>query len=119
MTPPRPPVLPHVAAAQQAYHPDIVEEVAKAVSENDVVVVGVSGLQPGKKALRLLDGEKIAYRYLEYGSYLSGWKRRLALKIWMGWPTFPLIFIKGTFIGGGSDLRKLNESGELKKMLGR
>jgi monothiol glutaredoxin len=115
--PPRPPVLPHVAEAQSRYHADLVEEVASAVAANDVVVVGVSGLAPAKRARKLLDAEKISYRYLEYGSYFSGWKRRLALKMWIGWPTFPLIFIKGTFIGGASDLKHLHERGELRTLL--
>lgn len=118
MTPPRPPVHPATAKAQAAYHADLVEEVAKAVAAEKVVVVGVAGLQPGWRARRLLDELKIPYRYLQYGSYLRGWRRRLALKIWVGWPTFPLIFIKGTFIGGGSDLKRLVNSGELKTLLG-
>lgn len=117
MTPPRPPVLPSVTAAQERYHADLVDEVAKAVAAHEVVVVGVSGLPPGRKARRLLEAENIPYRYLQYGSYLRGWKRRLALKIWMGWPTFPMIFVRGTFIGGASDLRRLSQAGELKKML--
>lgn len=115
---PRPPVLPHVTAAQDAYHADLIDEVAAAVTAHPVVVVGVSGLQPGKKAKKLLDEAKVAYHYLEYGSYFSGWRRRLALKMWLGWPTFPLIFVKGTFIGGGSDLKKLMDSGEFAKLLG-
>lgn len=93
------------------------QEVAKAVAEEKVVVVGVSGLQPGKRARKLLEAQGVPYRYLQYGSYFSGWRRRLALKIWVGWPTFPHIFVKGTFIGGASDLSKLIESGELKKLL--
>ena len=117
MTQARPPVLPSVLAKQQAFQSDLGEEVAKAVAAEKVVVVGVAWLQPGKRARKLLDAEKIPFRYLQYGSYLSGWRRRLALKIWVAWPTFPLIFIKGTFIGGASELRKLQESGELKKML--
>jgi len=118
MTPPRPPILPAIAEAQATYHADLVEEVAKAVSTEKVLVVGVSGLQPGKRARRMLDAQQIPYRYLEYGSYFSGWRRRLALKIWVGWPTFPLVFIKGTFVGGASDLQKLIDSGELKTLLG-
>ena len=118
MTPPRPPVHPAVAKTQATYHADLVEEVAKAVSSEKVVVVGVSGLPPGMRARQLLNAQKIPFRYLQYGSYFKGWRRRLALKIWMGWPTFPLIFIKGTFIGGASDLKKLIDSGELKTLLG-
>jgi glutaredoxin-related protein len=118
MTLPHPPVLPVIAEAQTAFQSDLVAEVAKVIAEEKVVVVGVSGLAPGKKARKLLDEQKVPYRYLEYGSYFSGWRRRLALKIWVGWPTFPLIFIKGTFVGGASDLKKLIDAGELPKLLG-
>lgn len=117
MIPPPPKMHPAVAAKQAEFNADLVQEVAKAVAENDVVVVGVSGLQPGKVARRLLDEQKVAYKYLEYGSYFSGWRRRLALKMWVDWPTFPLVFIKGTFVGGASDLKQLIERGELKKLL--
>jgi glutaredoxin-related protein len=82
-----------------------------------VVVVGVSGLRPGTKACELLEAEGISYKYLEYGSYFSGWRRRLALKMWVGWPTFPHVFVRGTFVGGASDLKALRDSGELKTLL--
>jgi monothiol glutaredoxin len=59
----------------------------------------------------------VAYQYLEYGGYLSQWRRRNALKLWTGWPTFPMVFVKGVLVGGFDDLRKLQESGELKSML--
>lgn len=118
MIPPPPKMHPAVTAAQAEYNADLVQEVARAVAENAVVVVGVSGLQPGKRACKLLDEQKVAYKYLEYGSYFAGWRRRLALKMWVDWPTFPHIFVKGTFIGGASDLKKLIDSGELKTLLG-
>ena len=117
MTLPHPPVHPAVAKAQTDFQNDLVAEVSKIVATEKVVLVGVSGLQPGKKAKQLLEAKGIAHRYLEYGSYFKGWRRRLALKIWVGWPTFPLVFIKGTFVGGGSDLKALSESGELDKLL--
>ncbi|MBL8921727.1 MAG: glutaredoxin [Myxococcaceae bacterium] len=116
MLPPRPPLHPAVTAAQQTYHADLVNEVAQAVAANEVVVVGVSGLQPGAKARRSLEAAGVPFKYLQYGSYFSGWRRRLALKMWLGWPTFPLVFVKGTFIGGASDLKKLIDSGELQKL---
>lgn len=117
MTLPHPPVHSAVAQAQAAFQTDLVAEVSKAIVTDKVVVVGVSGLAPGRKARELLDAQQVPYRYLEYGSYFSGWRRRLALKIWAGWPTFPLVFIKGTFVGGASDLKALTDSGELKKLL--
>ncbi len=117
MIPPRPKVHAAVTAAQHEYHADLINEVADAAAANDVLVVGVSGLQPGKRARQYLDERKVPYKYLQYGSYFSGWRRRLALKMWLGWPTFPLVFVEGTFIGGASDLKKLLDSGELDQLL--
>ena len=96
---------------------DIVDEVRAAVAEHDVVVVGMAQNPFPKKARKLLDAKGIPYHYLEYGSYLSTWRRRNALKMWTGWPTFPMVFVKGTLVGGASDLKKLIDSGELQKML--
>ena len=70
-----------------------------------------------QKARKILAQQAIPYAYLEYGSYLSEWRRRNALKMWTGWPTFPMIFVRGTFIGGASDLDALAASGELKRLL--
>lgn len=113
----RPPVHPAVVEAQAKYHADLVQEVAAAAAKEKVLVVGVSGLQPGSKARALLEQKGVPYKYLQYGSYFSGWRRRLALKLWLGWPTFPLVFINGTFVGGASDLQKLIESGEFDRLL--
>jgi len=96
-------------------HADIVAEVESAIAANDVVVVGMAQNPFPRKARRLLDAAGIPYRYLEYGSYLSQWRRRNALKMWTGWPTFPMVFVKGALIGGASELEKLLQSGDLKR----
>ena len=98
-------------------HADTVTEVEAAVAANDVVVVGMKQNPFPRKARNALNARGIAYRYLEYGSYLNGWRRRNALKMWTGWPTFPMIFVKGVLIGGASDLERLIESGELTRTL--
>lgn len=100
-------------------HRDIIDEVEEAIAKNDVVVVGMALNPYPKKARALLEERGIPFRYLEYGSYLGMWRRRNALKMWTGWPTFPMIWVKGTLIGGAADLRRLAESGELDRMLGR
>ena len=100
-----------------SHHRDLVEEVADAVARHDIVVVGMAQNPMPKKARRLLDAARLAYHYLEYGSYLNTWRRRNALKMWTGWPTFPMIFIKGQLIGGASDLQALQASGELERLL--
>lgn len=98
-------------------HRDLVEEVAAAVAAHDIVVVGMAQNPAPKKARKLLRDAGLAFHYLEYGSYLNTWRRRNALKMWTGWPTFPMVFVKGTLIGGASDLEKLLASGELKTLL--
>ncbi len=98
-------------------HADIVREVQAAVAQNDIVIVGMAQNPMPKKARRILDRQRISYKYLEYGSYLSDWRRRNALKMWTGWPTFPMVFVKGTLVGGATDLQKLLESGELETLL--
>lgn len=96
----------------------IVREVMAAVAANDVVVVGM-GINPHpKKARKVLDAIGQPYKYLEYGDYLSQWRDRNALKMWTGWPTFPMVFVKGTLVGGATDLQKLIDGGELKSLLG-
>ncbi len=117
MLPPRPAVHSAIVPIQQAYQADLVQEVAAAIAAEKVVVVGVGWLAPGRKARQLLEAENIPYKYLQYGNYIVGWRRRLALKMWVGWSTFPLIFINGTFVGGASNLRKLIQAGQLKPML--
>jgi monothiol glutaredoxin len=92
---------------------EIVVAVQAAIAQHDLVVVGM-GINPvPKKARKLLNDRGIAFHYMEYGSYLSEWRRRNALKMWTGWPTFPMIFHKGIFIGGAADLEKLLASGEI------
>ncbi|HVV81897.1 MAG TPA: glutaredoxin domain-containing protein [Kofleriaceae bacterium] len=96
---------------------DIVDEVKAAIDANDVVVVGMKQNPHPKRARKLLTAHGTKFHYLQYGSYLNTWRRRNALKMWTGWPTFPMIFVKGVLIGGADDLQKLIDSGELDKML--
>ena len=99
------------------HHADIVREVQAAIAANNVVVVGMKQNPFPKKARKVLNAAGVSYKYLEYGSYFEGWRRRNALKIWTGWPTFPMVFVKGVLIGGADDLARLIETGELKRML--
>ena len=71
-----------------------------------------------RKARKALAEAGVGHHYLEYGSYLSEWRRRNALKMWSGWPTLPMVFVKGVLVGGAEDLARLIASGELTAMLG-
>ncbi len=99
------------------HNADTVREVEAAVAAHPVVVVGMGQNPHPKRARRALDAAGIAHHDLDYGSYLGGWRRRGALKMWSGWPTFPMVFVNGSLVGGASDLIRLIESGELQRML--
>ena len=96
---------------------DIVKEVEAAVTGHAVVVVGMAQNPMPKRACKALEAAGIAHHYLEYGSYFNTWRRRNALKMWSGWPTFPMVFVKGVLVGGADDVARLIAIGELKKML--
>ncbi len=98
-------------------HADIVHNVGSAAASNQILVVGMAGNPFCRKARKLLDGTGLAHHYLEFGSYFSQWRRRNALKMWTGWPTFPMVFVKGVLVGGYGDLKRLVDSGELKRFL--
>ncbi len=98
-------------------HVDIIGEVEAAVAGSDVVVVGMAQNPHCRRARSALDRAGVRHRYLEYGSYLGQWRRRNALKMWTGWPTFPMVFVKGVLVGGASDLARLISNGELQRML--
>ena len=108
-------VSPAAAESVAAFHRAIVEEVATTVARDKVVVVGMAQNPVVKKARQLLDAEGVKFTYLEYGSYFSKWKERLALKLWASFPTFPMVFIDGSLVGGHSELVKLKDAGQLKR----
>ena len=96
---------------------EIIREVQAAIASNAVVVVGMAQNPFPRKARKLLDANSTPYKYLEYGSYVSQWRRRTTLKMWTGWPTFPMVFVRGTLVGGAGELQRLIQSGELARLL--
>jgi monothiol glutaredoxin len=100
------------------HHVEIVHEVQAAIARHDVVVVGMAMNPFPRRARKALDAAGVLHHDLDYGSYFSDWRRRNALKLWTGWPTFPMVFVKGQLVGGANDLQRLIDSGELKRLLG-
>jgi monothiol glutaredoxin len=94
-----------------------IAEVEQAIARSSVVVVGMAQNPYPRKARKLLDAAGLKHEYLEYGSYFSDWRKRNAIKMWAGWPTMPLVFVKGVLIGGADDLQRMIASGELSKRL--
>jgi len=110
-------IHPAIRETVASHHADIVREVQSAIAQNDIVIVGMGQNPFPKKAKKILGRRGLAFKYLEYGNYLSAWRSRNALKMWTGWPTFPMVFVKGTLVGGAQDLARLHASGELAKLL--
>jgi glutaredoxin-related protein len=111
-------VHPAARAAMAGFHANIVREVADTVARERIVVVGMKQNPVVKAARKALAEAGLTYTYLEYGSYFSRWRERLAIKLWSGWPTFPQVYVRGQLIGGNDDLRKLIQAGELTQLLG-
>jgi len=112
-------IAPEALQTMASFHIDVVGNVKTAVARDTVVVVGMAQNLHVKKTCRALKDAGISFTYLEYGSYLSEWKKRLAIKLWTGWPTFPQVFVKGTLIGGAAATRAALADGSLKARLGQ
>ena len=109
----------HPAIRERVAHfnGDIVQEVQRAVAAHPVVVVGMAQNPFPRKAVKALRDAGVQPHVLSYGSYLSQWRRRTALKMWTGWPTLPMELVKGVQECGASDVQKQIDSGELKRLL--
>ena len=110
-------VSPAALKAMEGFHADIVAQVRQAVERDPVVVVGMAQNPVVKNVRKALDEAKIAYTYLEYGSYLSKWKERLAIKLWSGWPTFPQVYVHGVLVGGNDDTRAAIADGSFQQRI--
>lgn len=104
---------PAAIAARKTFHQDIVAEVAAAVARDAVVVVGMAQNPVVKRARKVLGEASVPFTYLEYGSYFSKWRQRLAIKLWSGWPTFPQVYIRGVLVGGCAELEVVIKEGKL------
>lgn len=109
-------LAPHVAEKIQNYHRNVVDAVAAAIARDPVVVVGMAQNPFVKKVRAALGAAGVPFTYLEYGSYFSQWKERLAIKLWSGWSTFPQVFVRGTLVGGFVDVERMLADGSLQKL---
>ena len=107
------------AAAEKiaSAHADTLKEIEDAIAEHAVVVVGMAQNPHVKNVRRALTEAGIDFHVLEYGSYFSEWRRRLIIKQWSGWPTFPQVFVRGVLVGGEDLTKAAIADGSLKARL--
>jgi glutaredoxin-related protein len=98
-------------------HREVLDEVQAAVARHAVVVLGMAGNPFVARARKALDKAGSSYEYLGYGGYMSAWRTRNSIKMWTGWPTFPMVFVRGVLVGGAEDLQRLIDSGELQALI--
>jgi monothiol glutaredoxin len=98
-------------------HPDVLREVKDAIARHPVVVVGMAQNPHVKNVRKALKAASVDFHYLEYGSYFSEWRKRLAIKLWSGWPTFPQVFVRGVLIGGEDLTKAALADGTLRERL--
>ncbi len=114
MTQPNAPKIAPAAALKLAeFHAETVRQVQEAVARDRVVVVGMAQNPHVKNVRKALEAANVKFTYLEYGSYFSEWKKRLAIKLWSGWPTFPQVFVDGTLLGGEALTKEAIAKGEV------
>src|SRR4051794_32177493 len=82
------------------FHADLVAQAQQAAAAHPVVVLGMAQNPFVRKARAALDAAGIAHHDIDHGSYFGQWRQRTALKMWTGWPTFPMVFVRGTLVGG-------------------
>ena len=108
---------PRIRAQVAGHHADVLQAAQAAITAHPVVVFGMAGNPFVRQARRALDAAGVAHHDIDHGGYFSQWRKRNALKMWSGWPTFPMVFVQGTLVGGAQDLKALMASGELQQML--
>lgn len=107
-------IHPAIRSQISTYYGEVVDEVKAAISGNKTVVVGMQFNPHCRRARKILEAQNAPFEYLEFGGYTSDWRRRSTLKMWTGWPTFPMVFHDGVLIGGASELHNFVEGGGLK-----
>ncbi len=110
-------LAPKAAEKQNDFHRSVIDDVERAISANAIVVVGMAQNPHCREVRETLTSAGLEFKYIEYGSYLSKWRERLAVKLWSGWPTFPQVFVRGVLIGGADLTAEAIADGSLKRRL--
>jgi monothiol glutaredoxin len=104
---------PEALSILSAWHRQLLDDVAASVAAERIVVIGMAQNPFVRKVRKLLQDASVEFTYLEFGSYFSMWKPRLAIKMWSGWPTYPQVFVDGMLIGGFKETRAALAAGRI------
>ena len=99
----------------------VVEQIRKAIAENDVVVF-MKGTpvfpQCGFSAavVQVLTHLGVKFKGIDV---LQDPALRQGIKEFSSWPTIPQLYVKGEFVGGCDIIREMYQSGELVELLAK
>lgn len=110
-------IAPAALSKIENFHRAFLKQLVAEVDAGGVVVIGMRQNPVCRAVRKVLDEAEVKYKYLEYGSYVGEWKKRLAIKLWSGWPTFPQVFVHGKLVGGCSEVKDLIADDSFKKMI--
>uniref|UniRef100_A0A0A9XNM0 Glutaredoxin-2, mitochondrial n=3 Tax=Lygus hesperus TaxID=30085 RepID=A0A0A9XNM0_LYGHE len=91
--------------------------VKDSIAQDTVVIFSKSYCPYCKMAKEVFDKVKTSFKAIELDSRDDGDEIQSVLGQITGAKTVPRVFIKGEFVGGGTDVKALYENGKLEQML--
>ncbi|KAF6198354.1 hypothetical protein GE061_008102 [Apolygus lucorum] len=91
--------------------------VKDSIAQDTVVIFSKSYCPYCKMAKEVFEKVKTSFKAIELDSRDDGDEIQSVLGEMTGARTVPRVFIKGEFVGGGTDVKALLESGKLKQLL--
>ncbi|XP_031637774.1 glutaredoxin-C4 isoform X2 [Contarinia nasturtii] len=91
--------------------------VSETIASNKVVIFSKSYCPYCTMAKEQFQKLQQEFTAIELDKRDDGGDVQAALGEITGATTVPRVFVNGNFIGGGTDVKKLNQTGELKKLL--
>ncbi|XP_034191847.1 uncharacterized protein LOC117609514 [Osmia lignaria lignaria] len=93
------------------------EQVEQLIASDAVVIFSKTQCPYCKMAKQVFDNMQKKYTAIELDEREDGDEIQSILGVMTGARTVPRVFVKGVCLGGGTDIKKLYESGELQKKL--
>lgn len=104
------------SSAKEAEMPISKEQVQQLIASDTIVIFSKKKCPYCKMAKEVFDSLKKKYTAIELDEREDGDEIQSILGELTGARTVPRVFVKGVCLGGGTDVKKLYEKGEIQKM---
>lgn len=96
---------------------DLKNRIKNLISQNKIMVFSKTYCPYSKMAKSVFEDLKVEFKVHEVDEDEKGPEIQNILEEITGGRSVPRVFIKGKFIGGGSDVKKLHEEGKLSSLI--